>query len=732
MYNTQANILISTIIITCTLISHSAAACDLDKLNRGQAGHGCTEDTGPGVSDPSINPGTPYKTLIKLKSTSHPGITNPQRASKPGDTVPANSDTRINRFGPPLPAQPDIARRIYLTDGWRSTHGNSSFPLNVKSEAKYEEFKLHLENRDKGHECYFPTTNTAGGCLDCKADWTPANYLSAGRMACGANDTGWRPAIESRNIIPDGKACPRAFYTNACNAPPTHTPPTVDTGRTCNTERNALRSAERALDRCEARQRNDRRISCASEQDDVDDAQQDLDDCEDLPPCRWDYNEGPWSAWKPARSGECPQPFVQTSVRTLNPTIIGNPNQCRHTAPNPPPHQRQRTVTGTRPATDADCGGGPIVPACTTWEEGPWDPALTDTELAAQTCIGDTASKTRTVTPGPTPCTGTPPSSRPATSVQIEGTKQCEPETENEKESNTSPTTACGTTENTCTVNGETAPPRGDFETWDGNCITRGTARVIDEPDTANQKKWRCAYNWSNVCIRGDNSSGNKTESCTLEELPPENGICNNEIHNTCITGTPSPHATDPNQWTCQGINGGDNDNCRYIPRRTQNPGQCSVNCPTVDWTANLDTGPLYWETNNAGRCRFAIGTGQVGQYGAWIANWRPNQLSCLPAQCSLTHNACLTGESIDYAKIPGGWACVSAGPDNIGDIDVCPKATTIVCRAHTGRGQGLSCQGLFPNPTRWEQLEPLVGCGGNTGQAGNNYCKTKYNYLLR
>lgn len=533
MYNTQANSLISTIIITCTLVSYSAVACDLDKLNRGEAGHGCTPDTGPGITSPRINPGTSYRTLIELRHSTHPGLTNPQRPSRPGDAVPGNSDTRINRFGPPIPSRPSLARRIYLTDGWQTKHGNTSFPLNVKSLAKYNEFKLHLENRDKGHECYFATTNTSGGCLNCNADWTPANYLVAGPMRCGVNDTGWRPAVEGTGTVPDGKACPRAFYTSACGPRPQHTPPTLDTGRTCNPERNRLNSAINNLGQCQADQANDPTVDCTGEDAAVTTAQQDLDQCRNLPDCQWDYNEGPWSPWKPSRAGECQNhAFIQTSVRTLNPRIIGSPNSCRHTSPSLPSHQRQQTVTGTRPATDLDCGGGPGVAACTTWDTTPWTPSTDDAILASQTCTGDTAEKTRTVTPGPAPCTGTPSSTRPATKKIIQGTMNCTP---------TNPVNGI------CDNNGF------------GLCVDGNPINLNSIANT-----WNC---------EGQNG-GTDSLQCRYNPVPID-GRCDNSAFGRCTAGDPILLNTNNNTWSCQGRNGGSTDiTCHFQPV-TMEDGEC-------------------------------------------------------------------------------------------------------------------------------------------------------------
>ena len=588
------NILITAIIAACALVTQ-ASACDLDALNRGQSGHGCTPDTGPGVTSSSINPGTSYKTLIELKPSSTTGLSNKQRISKPGDAVPNNTNTYINRFGPPDPSRPDLRRRIYLTDGWVSTHGTSAFPLNVKSWDKYKEFRAHLENRDKGHECYYPTTNTQGGCLECKADWTPRNYLSSGPKDCGRYDTGWRPRVEGMSTVPDGKSCPRAFFTNACSPRPDHTPPTPNKGRTCDPERDDLNDAYSDLAQCQADPNNNPNVDCAGEQAGVTSAQDNLNDCLALPSCQWNYNPGNWSLWKPAQGGECANhTFVQSRTRTLNPTTTVSANSCRRTEPDLSSHSEDRYVSGTRDANDIDCGGGTTPNTCTVWETGNWQNPLSDTELAATTCIGDTVTNSRSVTPGPAPCTGTPASNPPPTTKIIDGTKQCGSPVagvcNNDVVQGCNPGNPISfdNINNTWTCEGENGGSNSMQCQYvqqcspavNGQCnnsvlegCNTGTSAYLD---TVN-KTWLC-----------EGCGGGSTDHCVLE-LEPINGECDDSAFGQCSAGDPTLLNTGNNTWMCQGRNGGSmSGQCLYNPNApvngqcdTSNEGQCVDGTPT-------------------------------------------------------------------------------------------------------------------------------------------------------
>ena len=119
-------------------------------------------------------------------------------------------------------------------------------------------------------------------------------------------------------------------------------------------------------------------------------------------PCTgWTCNQ-----WTPDTSNTC----STSSVTQARDCSIKSPPGCYGTPADPPPTvPTSRTVSGTK-----DCG--PANP-CTGWTTGAWQG-----QSAAQTCVGETVTQTRTVEKAPPGCTGTP-ANEPDSSRVLSGTQ---------------------------------------------------------------------------------------------------------------------------------------------------------------------------------------------------------------------------------------------------------------------------------------------------------------------
>ena len=176
---------------------------------------------------------------------------------------------------------------------------------------------------------------------------------------------------------------------------------------------------------------------------------------------------------------------------------------------------------------------------------------------------------------------------------------------------------------------------------------------------------------------------GNNDQS-TGDDVDCIQGLCGTSDNATdgCLAGVYDDIIGDT--WRCRGnhpttlITTDDSDVC------TSQTG-CGISCPTTDY--NEFSGPmgiLFWDTDaNSGWCR--VSSGNNYPYGSNFGIWPPEQLSCDAAQCGATQNTCDSGQYLAYNENLGQWACLTAGPNNAGNIIVCmPPAVSGRCNTHT------------------------------------------------
>ena len=85
----------------------------------------------------------------------------------------------------------------------------------------------------------------------------------------------------------------------------------------------------------------------------------------------------------------------------------------------------------------------------------------------------------------------------------------------------------------------------------------------------------------------------------------------------------------------------------------------------------------------NSGSCRVSLGNAYP--YGTTLGIWPPSQLACDAAQCGATQNTCDSGQYLAYNESLGQWACLTAGPNNAGNVVVCmPPAVSGRCNTPT------------------------------------------------
>ena len=170
---------------------------------------------------------------------------------------------------------------------------------------------------------------------------------------------------------------------------------------------------------------------------------------------------------------------------------------------------------------------------------------------------------------------------------------------------------------------------------------------------------------------------GNNNQS-TGDDMDCIQGLCGtaDNATNGCLAGVYDDITGDT--WRCRGnhqetlITVDDSDVC------TSQTG-CGITCPTSDYSAT-PIGILYWDTDvNSGSCRVSLGNAYP--YGTTLGIWPPSQLACDAAQCGATQNTCDSGQYLAYNESLGQWACLTAGPNNAGNVVVCmPPAVSGRC----------------------------------------------------
>ena len=203
----------------------------------------------------------------------------------------------------------------------------------------------------------------------------------------------------------------------------------------------------------------------------------------------------------------------------------------------------------------------------------------------------------------------------------------------------------------------------------------------------------KCDYSQIGACEQGDSSdlSGNTNPWWCRGDHPDSNetsdddecyiGICGMAL-DTCAVGT--FEAVIGPTWNCRG-----SDNLLTIEDATGCTGTdgCGITCPTSDYSAT-PIGLLYWDTDaNSGSCRVSLGNAYP--YGTTLGIWPPSQLSCDAAQCGATQNTCDSGQYLAYNESLGQWACLTAGPNNAGNVIVCMPSVDGACGTADNAVQG-------------------------------------------
>ena len=192
----------------------------------------------------------------------------------------------------------------------------------------------------------------------------------------------------------------------------------------------------------------------------------------------------------------------------------------------------------------------------------------------------------------------------------------------------------CGGQENTCLIQGTSYSTNNDQSYMNAQgCSVHAVMTIVDMADTPGLLKWRCQYAYSGSCPGSNAVSGGAANFC---EIPA---------------------------------------------------GGCGVSCPTSDYSAT-PIGLLYWDTDvNSGSCRVSLGNAYP--YGTTLGIWPPNQLSCDAAQCGATQNTCDSGQYLAYNENLGQWACLTAGPNNAGNVVVCMPPVDGTCGTADNAVQG-------------------------------------------
>ena len=145
---------------------------------------------------------------------------------------------------------------------------------------------------------------------------------------------------------------------------------------------------------------------------------------------------------------------------------------------------------------------------------------------------------------------------------------------------------------------------------------------------------------------------------------------------------------------------------------------------PTSDYSAT-PIGLLYWDTDvNSGSCRVSLGNAYP--YGTTLGIWPPNQLSCDAAQCGATQNTCDSGQYLAYNESLGQWACLTAGPNNAGNVIVCMPPVDGACGTADNAVQGCTA-GTWQDETGdgWTCL----GTGGGADELCGGDCMPRAGY---
>ena len=95
---------------------------------------------------------------------------------------------------------PHLVNRIFLKSAWQTANGGAGFPLNLKSETRYNEFIAHLEGRGTGEQCIFDL-NGCNLCIEYEKDDDGKDT-----DVCKT----WE--LQTDDAIPPGEDCPSSFY----------------------------------------------------------------------------------------------------------------------------------------------------------------------------------------------------------------------------------------------------------------------------------------------------------------------------------------------------------------------------------------------------------------------------------------------------------------------------------------------------------------------------------------
>ena len=267
------------------------------------------------------------------------------------------------------------------------------------------------------------------------------------------------------------------------------------------------------------------------------------------------------------------------------------------------------------------------------------------------------------------------------------------------------------------------------FDRWDclggDNATEDDDDLVCDDTEIPGECKWQGPDDVGN-CEEGTSTGqispwicqGNNDQS-TGDDVDCIQGVCGTEDNDTngCLAGVYDDIIGDT--WRCRGnhpttlITTDDSDVC------TSQTG-CGISCPTTDY--NEFSGPmgiLFWDTDaNSGWCR--VSSGNNYPYGSNFGIWPPEQLSCDAAQCGATQNTCDSGQYLSYNENLGQWACLTAGPNNAGNIIVCMPLVDGACGTADNAVQGCTA-GTWQDETGdgWTCL----GTGGGADASCGTSC---------